>query len=50
MVTENKGTGGINDISRDGRRAIVSRLFNRGNNNLYLIEGCANKSSLITMV
>jgi len=48
MVTENKGTGGINDISRDGRRAIVSRLLNRGNNNLYLIDIATGKESLLT--
>lgn len=38
MVAENKGTGGINEVSRDGRQAVVSRLLNRGNNNLYLID------------
>ncbi|MCA1622565.1 MAG: prolyl oligopeptidase family serine peptidase, partial [Acidobacteria bacterium] len=48
MVAENKGTGGINEVSRDGRRAIVSRLLNRGNNNLYLIDVESGKESLLT--
>jgi dipeptidyl aminopeptidase/acylaminoacyl peptidase len=48
MVAENKGTGGINDVSRDGRRAIVSRLLNRGNNNLYLIDVATGKEALLT--
>jgi len=48
MVAENKGTGGINEISRDGRRAVVSRLLNRGNNNLYLIDVEGGKEALLT--
>ncbi|MCA1624018.1 MAG: S9 family peptidase, partial [Acidobacteria bacterium] len=48
MVAENKGTGGISDVSRDGRRAIVSRLLNRGDNNLYLIDVATGKEALLT--
>lgn len=48
MVAENKGTGGINEVSRDGRRAVVSRLLNRGNNNLYLIDIEGGKEALLT--
>ncbi|MDQ3747476.1 MAG: S9 family peptidase, partial [Acidobacteriota bacterium] len=48
MVAENKGTGGINEVSRDGRRAVVSRLLNRGNNNLYLIDVEGGKEALLT--
>lgn len=48
MVAENKGTGGINDVSREGRRAIISRLLNRGNNNLYLIDVATGKEALLT--
>lgn len=48
MVAENKGTGGINDVSHEGRRAIVSRLLNRGNNNLYLIDVATGKEALLT--
>ncbi len=48
MVAENKGIGGIEEVSRDGRRAIVSRLLNRGNNNLYLIDIATGKEALLT--
>ncbi|MBA3694126.1 MAG: S9 family peptidase [Acidobacteria bacterium] len=48
MVAENKGTGGINEVSRDGRRAVVSRLLNRGDNNLYLIDVEDGKEALLT--
>lgn len=48
MVAENKGTGGIGEVSRDGRYATLSRLVNRGNNNLYLVEVATGKESLLT--
>jgi dipeptidyl aminopeptidase/acylaminoacyl peptidase len=48
LVAENKGTGGINDVSRDGRYAVVSRLVNRGNNNLYLVDLADGKEVLLT--
>lgn len=38
MVAENRGTGGISDVSRDGKYAVVSRLINRGDNSLFLIN------------
>lgn len=38
MVAENRGTGGINDVSRDGKYAVLSRLINRGDNDLYLVN------------
>ncbi len=48
MVAENKGVGGINEISRDNRRAVLSRLLNRGDNNLYLIDLATGKETLLT--
>ncbi|HEX8285650.1 MAG TPA: S9 family peptidase [Pyrinomonadaceae bacterium] len=48
MVAENKGTGGVEDVSRDGRRAVVSRLLNRGNNNLYLLDLSGGGEVLLT--
>jgi len=48
MIAENKGIGGISNVSRDGRRAIVSRLLNRGDNNLYLIDMAAGKEKMLT--
>ena len=48
MVAEMKGTGGVEDVSRDGRYAIVDRLVNRGNNNLYLVQLADGKEALLT--
>jgi dipeptidyl aminopeptidase/acylaminoacyl peptidase len=31
------GTGGLLDVSRDGRFAVISRLAQRGDNNLSLV-------------
>jgi dipeptidyl aminopeptidase/acylaminoacyl peptidase len=46
MVAEHRGTGGINDVSRDGRYAVVSRVISRGDNNLYLV-GLADRSEVL---
>lgn len=48
MVAENRGTGGISDVSRDGRYAVVSRLINRGDNDLYLVNISDGKESKLT--
>ena len=48
MVAENRGVGGIRDVSRDGKYAIVSRLINRGDNNLYLISLTDGREALLT--
>ncbi|MGH9944155.1 MAG: S9 family peptidase [Pyrinomonadaceae bacterium] len=48
LVAENKGVGGIGEVSRDGRYATLSRLVNRGDNNLYLIEVATGKEALLT--
>ena len=48
MVAENRGVGGIQDVSRDGKYAIVRRLINRGDNNLYLINLMDGKEALLT--
>jgi dipeptidyl aminopeptidase/acylaminoacyl peptidase len=48
MVAENKGVGGVQDISRDNRFAIISRLVSRGDNNLYLVEVATGKEALLT--
>ena len=37
LVAENRGLGGITEVSRDGRRAVVDRLATRGSNDLYLV-------------
>lgn len=48
MVAENRGTGGINDVSRDGKYATVSRVISRGDNNLYLVNLSTGKETNLT--
>jgi dipeptidyl aminopeptidase/acylaminoacyl peptidase len=48
MVAQMKGTGGIEDVSRDGRYAVVNRLVNRGDNNLYLVNIADGREALLT--
>jgi dipeptidyl aminopeptidase/acylaminoacyl peptidase len=48
LVAKNPGIGNIEGISRDGKRALLSRLRNRGDNNLYLLELASGKDTLIT--
>jgi dipeptidyl aminopeptidase/acylaminoacyl peptidase len=48
MVAENRGTGGINDVSRDGKFGVLSRLINRGDNNLFLINLASGSEAILT--
>src|ERR1051326_5413389 len=48
LVARNPGIGGIEGISRDGSRALLNRLKNRGDNNLYLLDLASGKDTLIT--
>jgi dipeptidyl aminopeptidase/acylaminoacyl peptidase len=48
LVAENRGTGAISDVSRDGKHAVVSRLINRGDNDLFLIDTTDGKESKLT--
>jgi dipeptidyl aminopeptidase/acylaminoacyl peptidase len=48
LVAKNPGVGDISSISRDGKRALLSRLRSRGDNNLYLLDVAAGKDTLIT--
>lgn len=48
MVAELEGVGGIQGVSRDGRRAIVGRLRSRGDNNLYLLDLLTRNEALLT--
>ena len=49
MVAESRGTGGISDVSRDGKHAVVSRLINRGDNDLFLVNTSDGKESKLTV-
>ena len=48
MIAQNKGVGSIADVSRDGNYAVVDRLVNRGDNNLYLVRLSDSKETLLT--
>jgi dipeptidyl aminopeptidase/acylaminoacyl peptidase len=48
LVAKNPGVGGIDGISRDGSRALLNRLKNRGDNNLYVLDLASSKDTLIT--
>src|SRR5262245_12131959 len=48
LVAKNPGIGNIDGISHDGKRALLSRLKNRGDNNLYLLDLASGKDTLIT--
>lgn len=48
LVAKNPGVGSIEGISHDGKRALLSRLKNRGDNNLYLLDLASGKDTLIT--
>lgn len=49
LVAENRGTGGIADVSRDGKYAVISRLINRGDNDLFLINLANRQEARLTM-
>ena len=38
MVAQNSGIGNLEDISRDNRLALVSRMKSRGSNDVYLVD------------
>jgi dipeptidyl aminopeptidase/acylaminoacyl peptidase len=48
LAVENPGIGGFEDLSRDGRRALLNRLRYRGSNDLYLVDLATKKETLLT--
>ncbi len=48
LVSEIAGTGGFDDLSRDGRRALLNRLRYRGSNDLFLVDLATKKETLLT--
>ena len=48
MIAQNRGIGSIADVSRDGKYAVVNRLVNRGDNNLYLVRLSDGKETILT--
>jgi dipeptidyl aminopeptidase/acylaminoacyl peptidase len=48
QVAENQGIGGIVEVSRDGRHAVLGRLKSRGSNDLFLIDLTGGAEVLLT--
>jgi dipeptidyl aminopeptidase/acylaminoacyl peptidase len=48
LVAANPGVGGIDDLSRDGKRALLDRLRYRGSNDLFLVDLATRKETLLT--
>lgn len=48
LSVENPGIGGFEDLSRDGKRALLNRLRYRGSNDLFLVDLSTKKETLLT--
>ncbi len=48
-VASGGGISTLVDISRDGKRGVISRLVSRGDDNLYLIDLATGKETLLTL-
>ena len=48
LAAQNRGIGGFEDLSRDGKWGLLNRLVNRGDNNLYLVELSSGRETLLT--
>lgn len=48
LLARTPGIGNISNFSDDGKRALLSRLKNRGDNNLYLVDVASGKDTLLT--
>ena len=48
LVAQNPGIGTTEDISRDGRNVLVSRMQSRGSDDVYLVEVATGKTVNLT--
>ena len=48
LAVQNPGSGGFDDLSRDGRRALLNRLRYRGSNDLFLVDLATKRETLLT--
>ena len=48
LVLRNEGVGGLNALSLDGKRALVSRVKSRGDSNLFLLDVESGATTLLT--
>ena len=48
LAVENRGVGEVSDVSRDGRRAVVSRMVHRGDDTLVLVDLHTREECVLT--
>ena len=48
LVAEGQGLNAVSDLSRDGRWAVLSRVVQRGDSNLYLLDITSGRQTLLT--
>lgn len=48
LVSDNKGLQTVEDVSRDGVRALVARLRGRGDNDLYIVDLRSHAEARVT--
>ncbi len=48
LVVENRGVGGFDDLSRDGKSGLWNRLVQRGDNNVSFVDLATGKETLLT--
>jgi dipeptidyl aminopeptidase/acylaminoacyl peptidase len=48
LLARNRGVGGIESLSRDGKHALLSRAKSRGDDNLYLLDLATGNETLLT--
>ncbi len=48
LAAKNQGIGTLTDISADGKRAVLYRMVNRSDSNLYLIDLVSGTEALLT--
>ena len=48
LVAKIGGVGGLGEVSRDGRRSVLSKTRNRGDNDLFLVDLAARTEVLLT--
>jgi dipeptidyl aminopeptidase/acylaminoacyl peptidase len=48
LVAKNPGIGTLDDVSRDGRHGLVSRMKSRGSNDIYMVDLVSGKEINLT--
>ncbi len=48
LIAKNPGIGSLQDVSRDNKLALVSRMQSRGSNDIYLVDTSSAKAANLT--